>query len=713
MSYIVNFTDRDNKSPITVYDNTSSVDTSLILPGRNVTGYGQTIAENFLHLLENFAGEIKPVNPVEGQLWYDSINEHLMVNDGSGPLGWKAASGVRKGPSTPSVSQSNIGELWIDTTNQQLKMFTGTRWLLVGPNVSTIEGLLNGPIVEQIVDTENNIQNIIIFYIADVPIIIFSKATFAPKMEILGFPMLYPGININSPAATELSGEFDGVEPKIRGIASSADSLRIAGADVSSNKFMRIDTSNTTEYGLNIRHNEGLTIGSDGTFRLLNSAASSRIYNALSGGTIDFQINRNGLPDTILRIDDNKVGINNLSPTEALDINGNVIASGKLTINNTNMSTNLSNGSLVVAGGASIAGNMMLGEDLTMGHGSIYPAIDACDIVPRNNEQFSLGTTSMRWNNIAAKSITADTFHGNFIGTIDGVVTTATRLESASSFKLSGDVESDTISFNGIESANEFTTTLTSNIIVGKTEPIPNTPKPSDQILIYRSESSETTLAGLYKQSRDTFIGDLGVPLGSIMPFAGVNPPDGYLLCDGSEVGQDTYPELYNIISTIYNGTAPLAGTNTFRLPDLRGRFALGRDNMDNGGMIPAAGGIIDSGGGAANRIQDSRASTLGGGGGTATVTLTTTNMPDHTHDMKTQDGVQFAAVRVDSAIYSPAVAGPGPTAAGQAQYLKNSGKITKPTPSTTFSDPVGIVNPFLTINYIIRTGPPAVTTVI
>mgnify|MGYP000710250539 CR=1 FL=1 len=54
MPYIVNFTDSENKTPITVFDNTSSQDTSLTFPGRNVTGYGQIIAENFLSLLENF-----------------------------------------------------------------------------------------------------------------------------------------------------------------------------------------------------------------------------------------------------------------------------------------------------------------------------------------------------------------------------------------------------------------------------------------------------------------------------------------------------------------------------------------------------------------------------------------------------------------------------------------------------------------------------------
>lgn len=93
MPYIVNFTDSDNKTPLTVFDNTSSTDTSLTFPGRNVTGYGQIIAENFLGLLENFAATTEPVNPVEGQLWYDSANGFLQLFDGSD---WKAASNIQK-----------------------------------------------------------------------------------------------------------------------------------------------------------------------------------------------------------------------------------------------------------------------------------------------------------------------------------------------------------------------------------------------------------------------------------------------------------------------------------------------------------------------------------------------------------------------------------------------------------------------------------------
>ena len=160
MPYIVNFTDKDNKLPITVYDNTSSTDTSLTFPGRNVTGYGQTIAENFLALLENFAKETQPVNPVEGQLWYNTADGILQIWDSTT---WKAASNIQKSGVEPQTEQSKVGELWVDTTNQQLYVYSGTRWILVGPNFST--GLRSGPLVESIIDSDNVSRVILIFYI--------------------------------------------------------------------------------------------------------------------------------------------------------------------------------------------------------------------------------------------------------------------------------------------------------------------------------------------------------------------------------------------------------------------------------------------------------------------------------------------------------------------------------------------------------------------
>ena len=46
--------------------------TSLTLAGRNFPGYGQFLNENQVYLLENFAGITSPVNPIRGQLWYNT-----------------------------------------------------------------------------------------------------------------------------------------------------------------------------------------------------------------------------------------------------------------------------------------------------------------------------------------------------------------------------------------------------------------------------------------------------------------------------------------------------------------------------------------------------------------------------------------------------------------------------------------------------------------
>ena len=83
MAYTVNHTDVANKGSISVEDNTINQQTSLSIPGRNTTAYGTAIAENFLHLLENFANTSAPSKPVTGQLWYDSSANRLKVYSGT------------------------------------------------------------------------------------------------------------------------------------------------------------------------------------------------------------------------------------------------------------------------------------------------------------------------------------------------------------------------------------------------------------------------------------------------------------------------------------------------------------------------------------------------------------------------------------------------------------------------------------------------------
>ena len=702
MPYIVNFTDSNNKTPITVYDNTSSTDTSLVFPGRNVTGYGQIIAENFLHLLENFASATAPVNPTEGQLWYDSENGILMIWDNTN---WKSASNIQKSASAPSVETSKVGELWVDTTNQQLRIYSGTRWILVGPSESSIDGLRYGPAIEQIADSDNTTRSILTFYIADIPVVIFSKDSFTPKNTISGYAVIRAGMNINVPvSAPEIAQFVGGLLPKYYGTAQSADALNIGTTQVASSKFLRTDTVNTTEYGLNIRNNSGVTVAIDGTFTVSTSSTAAKIYNSAAGSSLDLQVNRNGVASTILRILDNKVGINKSSPAEALDVDGNILTNGALIISNTTESTNFSNGSLRTAGGVSITKNLIVGTGL-----DVTGITQTNNIQPKSTDTYDSGTSLRRWKTVRAKTVIADEIEGVLNGNINGNANTATNLKNVTTFQLAGDVSSPTVAFDGQVGSytKVFTTSLTANIIKSKSEPFPNVSNKNDYVLTYRASEEATASLGLIKQTRNTFVGDLGVPMGAIMPYAGASAPYGYLFCDGSEVEKSKFPDLFDAIGTLYNGASTLNGVNTFRLPDLRGRFALGKDNMDNGGTVPnALGGYIDGGGGNIDRVPDTKADILGEGAGSSSVALTLSNLPDHEHSLQ-NSGVQYSVVRVDTAINPPATTGLGPTASGQTQYLNTSGPIKKPDPSFALGTAIGIMNPYLTINYIIRSGPP------
>ena len=692
MPYIVNFTDNKNKSPITVYDNTSNQDTSLKFPGRNVTGYGQVIAENFLSLLENFASGDAPANPIEGQLWYNSAVGVLQIWDNTQ---WKAASNIQKSNVEPSVEQSRVGELWVDTTNQQLYVFSGTNWILVGPNFST--GLRSGPVVESVIDSDNFTRVLLTFYVEDKPVVIFSKDSFTPKNSISGFTTIKTGINIT----TDDIGE-GGYLPKFYGTATAADALVIGGVEVLASKFLRSDTTNTTEQGFNVRNNAGLTIGIDGTFSLTTSTTAAKIYNATPGSSIDLQTNNDGVPNTVLKVINTKVGINLASPDEALDVNGNIRTNSSLIITNVAESTNLDNGSLRTAGGIAVSKNVLIGTTL-----DVYGAATTTEVAPRETDRYDLGTVTKRWNTVRTKSLIADTLVGSLQGNIIGNASTATNLRFPTTFKMVGDVTVRTpIVFDGQVGGTEktFETVLTSGIISNKSEPSPNKSKKDDYILTFR------TNIGLLKQSRDVFVADLGVPIGSILPYAGAVAPEGYLLCDGSEQEISKFRDLYNVIGDLYGTPTRGASGLTFVLPDLRGRFPLGRDNMDNNTQVPVGGGFVDAGGGIANRVPGTAPVNLGGNGGQSANQLTISNIPEHEHTMKGASGNQYYATRLDTA--SPtdgagAFLGRGPQTPGQMQFLPTSGGVKVPA-GTSLGTAFSVMNPFVTLNYIIRSGPSA-----
>ena len=67
-------------------------------------------------------------------------------------------------------------------------------------------------------------------------------------------------------------------------------------------------------------------------------------------------------------------------------------------------------------------------------------------------------------------------------------------------------------------------------------------------------------------------------PTGTIISFMGLIAPDGYLICDGSELNIDVFPELANHFETQFGTKNHFGGdgTTTFALPDLRNEFLRG-----------------------------------------------------------------------------------------------------------------------------------------
>lgn len=74
------------------------------------------------------------------------------------------------------------------------------------------------------------------------------------------------------------------------------------------------------------------------------------------------------------------------------------------------------------------------------------------------------------------------------------------------------------------------------------------------------------------------------VPTGSVIPFAGETPPEGFLLCNGQEVSRVTYARLFNVIKEKFGAGD---GVTTFNVPNLVKKFIEGTEN-DVGQTIEA-----------------------------------------------------------------------------------------------------------------------------
>ena len=152
--------------------------------------------------------------------------------------------------------------------------------------------------------------------------------------------------------------------------------------------------------------------------------------------------------------------------------------------------------------------------------------------------------------------------------------------------------------------------------------------------------------------------------VGEIRMFAGNFPPLGWMFCEGQQLPISEYETLFQLIGTSYGGD----GQSTFALPDLRGRVPI---HQGSGFVLAETGGVEE-------------------------VTLTTQQIPAHTH-----------------ALLATTAVGTTPSPTGNVLAASGSSNVYRPAPAasamsaqsvgaTGGSQPHTNMQPYLCISHII-----------
>lgn len=141
-------------------------------------------------------------------------------------------------------------------------------------------------------------------------------------------------------------------------------------------------------------------------------------------------------------------------------------------------------------------------------------------------------------------------------------------------------------------------------------------------------------------------------PVGTIVSYAGLTAPNGWLICNGQSLSKNDYLDLFNVIEYTYGGE-----NDNFNIPNLNGKIPVGLDTTQE------------------------EFNETGKTGGEKTHTLTVDEMPSHGHSITAKTALMQAGSNYGT-------------------YIANG---TLNTSETGGGQAHNNLQPYITLNYIIK----------
>ena len=310
MPYTINKT--DGTTVTTISDGTLDNSTSLTLFGKSYSGFGEFLNENQIKLLENSASTSAPTAPLKGELWFDTSTNQIKVYDGTS---FKPTGGAKSQSTAPT--SASAGDLWTDSDDDQLYVYTGSAWQLVGP-VYTSGQTLSGWSIETINNNVGVSKVIASMFVGNTRVAILSKEAITPQVAITGFATIASGLTLNKTLGASFSGNSAQASAVDVSGTTNTSATVIAGGN-----FLRADAADTTTGALTIDADGGLLLGDEQELTATVTTGNVTIAQTRQDKDLSFTINDGGVTKTPLAF---------TGATGAITLTGNTTITGNLSI---------------------------------------------------------------------------------------------------------------------------------------------------------------------------------------------------------------------------------------------------------------------------------------------------------------------------------------------------------------------------------------------